>query len=586
MGRLNYTKYSEEINQIRNEFEFIIDEIEDNKCKFIKKEYDEDINKLAKKTNFKVAFIGQYSAGKSSIISGLTNNEDVKVGQGITTDIEKEYCWKNIVLVDTPGIGNEVKEHSEIAYRYMDIADLLVYVVTVQGFDELIAKDFRNIAFDMNKSHKMMLIVNKTSLESIKNRPNWEKHTCDVIEPLNLEDLRVTFIDAKKYLRALNEIEPERINRLTMASNFEELEININNFVKDKGILGRLLTYVEVINSYAIRVLAEITIDDNNKSIQELLQRKRFLVEESRKNLSKKLEREIDNLHTFVIDCSNDYVAKITAEADKEYIDSEFELVTNKINKQCEKVEVQIEDIIEKELELLIKEINELQNSQLYKNIMNEINTEVDFDVNINEKREYDALKKSPDAISGIGKFLGVAGEGFQKWCVNAEKTGKGLKVVSGSDAHKFVLKVGEMVGKKFKPYEAVKIADKISKTGKVLAKVGKVAGVAAAVASPFIATFEEYQEGKFEEKIKSARIETRNNFRVWADEIKKNYAEAKNDILSKTHIAEIKDIDNKIKSLSNEEKLKSNQAERLVELQNNLKKLTDKVKIESDDIF
>ena len=48
--------------------------------------------------------MGQYSSGKSNIISALTGRKDIKIDANVATDIVSEYLWNNIVLMDTPGI--------------------------------------------------------------------------------------------------------------------------------------------------------------------------------------------------------------------------------------------------------------------------------------------------------------------------------------------------------------------------------------------------------------------------------------------------------------------------------------------------
>lgn len=68
----------------------------------------------------KIAVIGKVSTGKSSLINALFN---VKKGEatkahvgavsGVTTKI-KEIQWsKNVTIIDSPGLGDVVKENSQ-----------------------------------------------------------------------------------------------------------------------------------------------------------------------------------------------------------------------------------------------------------------------------------------------------------------------------------------------------------------------------------------------------------------------------------------------------------------------------------------
>ncbi|MEI2369095.1 GTPase, partial [Niallia circulans] len=242
MEQVKYVKYAKEIEKIRDDFNEIVGGISNKKCNALLNEYMNDIIENSGKDSFEIAFIGQYSAGKSTMITALTENMDIKIGQNVTTDKVTEYKWNNVVLIDTPGIGTDQKEHTDLAFRHMDLADLLVYVVTTQGFDDLIARDFKRIAFEHNKSPKMMIVVNKTSLESMDNKVNWENDIKKVISPSTLEDFRVTFIDAKSYLDGLKQPNDRLKNALMVRSNLSGFIAHLNHFVEEKGIIGRLVS--------------------------------------------------------------------------------------------------------------------------------------------------------------------------------------------------------------------------------------------------------------------------------------------------------------------------------------------------------
>ncbi|MEG0774360.1 GTPase [Clostridium sp.] len=578
MEQVEFIRHKKNIEELKKDLDIITNKIQSNNCKVLIRDYKNDLAEQNKNDVFKIAFIGQYSAGKSSIITALTENMNIKVGQNITTDKVTEYKWSDVLLVDTPGIGTDHKEHDELAYRHMDLADLLVYVVTTQGFDDLIAKDFKKIAFERNMSSKMMLVVNKISLESISNKVNWENDVKRVIYPKTLDELRVTFIDAKEYIEALEETDEDDERELIVLSNFSDFVLRLNNFIKEKGIAGKLISEINIIDTYLNRILNEISTDDDRRKIQELLMRKRFLVEGSRKNMDRKIEREVQNLHTGIINISNEFISKITSSNNSKDIADEFEDTKDKVDRLCGDTGIKIEDIVDLELDDLIKKINDLEDSPIYKELLNDFSKDIDFNVNLKEKQDLQKLRKAPDALKDVGKFLGIAGDGFKNWCVNAENVGKGLKALAGSDAHKFVLDVGHFFGKKFKPYEALKIVDKLGKVGEVVSKIGPKIAIVAGIASPLIAVYEEYQEGQNEKHLMDARTATRDNFRTWANEIRDNALEKKQELLSNIHDKELENISNRISSLRNEEKLQSEQSKSLLDLENRISSLVKSI--------
>lgn len=568
MEEIKYVKYANKIDQLKEDFDNIIDRVDNEKCYSLMSEYKNDIAKIKDKDKLEIAFIGQYSAGKSTLISSLTENMNIKTGQNITTDKVNEYKWNNIVLIDTPGIGTDYQEHSDLAYRYMDLADLLVYVVTTQGFDELIAKDFKNIAFTQQKSSKMMLVVNKTSLESLANKSYWEEDIRKVLTPYTLEEFRVTFTDANSYLEALKPKNEKIRSPLIERSNLNNLILNLNDFSEDKGIVGRLLSPLNVLNTYIDKVITETSTNEKEKKVQELLIRKKFLVVESRKNINREIENEIQNLYNSVMIVSDEFLSKITGEKNSSELNYNFQTTKEKVETLCSEVGERIADIVDQELDDLIKKINALEDTPVFKELIKEFNMDVDFHVNFKDKKDANHFKKAPESIRDIGKFLGVAGKGFKSWCINAEKAGNGLRKLSGSEAHKFVLDVGHFFGKKFRPYEALKIVNKFGKAGEVLTKVGTKVSVVTAVASPLMAAYDEYQEGANEKRLLEARNEVRNNFRTWANEIKRNAQEKRADLLNSVHDKELDTINSRIHSLRDKEKLQTKQSKLLLELQ------------------
>lgn len=124
----------------------------------------------------KIVFAGQYSAGKSSILKMLTGCTDIAIGGGITTQQTHEYFWNGLKVVDTPGIGTELRpDHDEIAYSEIAAADILVYVITYNLFDDQIGKNFRKLAIDKDKASEMILVINKMNGTAKGNTPEQQE---------------------------------------------------------------------------------------------------------------------------------------------------------------------------------------------------------------------------------------------------------------------------------------------------------------------------------------------------------------------------------------------------------------------------
>lgn len=91
-----------------------------------------------------VAFIGQYSAGKSTIISALTGRRDIHIDADIATDATTPYDWNGIKIIDTPGLFTDRTDHDDITYEAIAKADLLVFCLTHMLFDTLTVENFKS----------------------------------------------------------------------------------------------------------------------------------------------------------------------------------------------------------------------------------------------------------------------------------------------------------------------------------------------------------------------------------------------------------------------------------------------------------
>jgi len=90
-----------------------------------------------------VVLVGQYNAGKSSLLKMLTGNNDIAIGGKILTDKATSYDWNGIEIVDTPGIETNMnKDHDEITARAIAKADLLIFVITNELFEVIWVQNF------------------------------------------------------------------------------------------------------------------------------------------------------------------------------------------------------------------------------------------------------------------------------------------------------------------------------------------------------------------------------------------------------------------------------------------------------------
>ena len=85
--------------------------------------------------HFSIAFVGKTKAGKSTLHATITGEDwnSIGIGKQRTTRFNRVYEWKNIRIIDTPGIGaaeHDGRKDEEIAKSIIDESDVICYVVT------------------------------------------------------------------------------------------------------------------------------------------------------------------------------------------------------------------------------------------------------------------------------------------------------------------------------------------------------------------------------------------------------------------------------------------------------------------------
>lgn len=564
MNKIKFKVAEEKTIQLFENIKQTLGEIKDDEIAYIVDEYKNKLSDLQQKIKLEIAFVGQYSAGKSTIISAISGNKDIKIGQDITTDIPQPYPWGKLLLVDTPGIYAGRLEHDKASLEYMNKADLLIYVITSQGFTSETAENFRKLAFLENRIDKIMLVINKSSQgDKEASLKNWISDALKVTDPKTADDLFLSVIDAKDYLEALEIENQEDSTELIKYSGFNHFLENLNTFMQHKGILGRLITPLNLIQDYLNRIINLLTAgNEDTKNLLELLNRKHFRLSESKKNILNAVNGHIDTVVANIKKEGNKIANLIEKDGDKKILESESKNSIENLKTLTDDINKKIERSIEIEFSQLQVELDILMQSELAQILINQESIKVTFNTDI----EINGLDKTKvesgiDILNNISRFA----EGFaiNKGAVNTGA--KGLKAVSGSDAHKVIYNVGKFFGHNFKPYEAVKYADKVAKVGSIVGKV--------AVVLPFlVAGYEEYAESKYAEKIKEEKQKVRQSYDEIANEIKNSFQKQFDKVITESYDMELSNTLKIIQGIRNSDKLKEKDVLNIQELlkQNN----------------
>ena len=147
----------------------VANQLEESK-KFLNTQIIQELDKVKKSHQakqralnyFSIAFMGRTKAGKSTLHSIITQEgwESIGVGKQRTTRFNRVYEWKNIRIIDTPGIGaadSGGREDEKVAQSIVDEADVICYVVTNDGIQE---KEFEFLEQLKDKAKPLIILLN------------------------------------------------------------------------------------------------------------------------------------------------------------------------------------------------------------------------------------------------------------------------------------------------------------------------------------------------------------------------------------------------------------------------------------------
>ncbi|MBE9227902.1 50S ribosome-binding GTPase [Phormidium sp. LEGE 05292] len=453
-----------------------------------------------------VAFIGQYSSGKSTIISALTGRRDIYIDADIATDKTTSYDWNGIKLIDTPGLFTERQDHDEITYDAINKSDLLVFCLTYMLFDSLTAENFKKLAYEKGYRWKMMLVINKMSDEAGEEDQkiaNYSKSLVEALKPYSLDEFPICFIDAKDYCESVDEDD----DFLREISQFPTFIDALNAFVKRRRALTKFDTPTRIALSYVDDAQFSLIRNNNQDSaFFELLNR-----------LSRTVRQEPDRLRTKVRGIALKLSAAVANEGTilaraigvNENIEALAKQAENNLKKYCEKAGIKIEEAVKAAVDSLQEDIKDVFQSDLAQAFVAslEVNQKVSAQ-NVDSGVDVDRLRKQVKLLKDIGERAGIE-------LVNlATKTGANtngqafLKAanVAGGNLHRGVYVVGKFLGVNFRPWQAVNIA-------KGIANVAKILGPILAVGLLAVDIYSVAQEEEIDRKLADARREITSQF-------------------------------------------------------------------------
>jgi len=415
----------------------------------------------------RMVLTGQYSSGKSSLIKALTDGAvEPLIDADVATGEVTEYEWDGaVVLVDTPGVQSGLRSHDELAMDAIGNADFILFVVTVSLFDDASRDFLRRLANGLQLHGQMIVVITQTSKRSAAEGVRHQA-VQDALGTATF-NLPIVEVDSVDYLRSLQG--GSRAEAFRDRSRIDELRAMINQVSAERGELARLRQPLHLIRQLCDDAQELFAPDDTSRAALALLAAQSRAISQRRFMLDQSFGRADAD---FKRDCLVDVVGFVDTastlpddqtQAREMLADAEARLIES-LERHATAFAERINRLADSEFDTLSEELLEIGESNRLSLLLRPAGAvSLDTPDRVHSSVSASAAQAgTPIAVDWqkIGDLI-KRGQGW--W-----GAGNGLREASGSLGHKLVKDVGHTFGYKFKPWQALKIADKIGKAAKV----------------------------------------------------------------------------------------------------------------------
>ncbi|MGY1631862.1 GTPase [Geodermatophilus sp. SYSU D01186] len=419
---------------------------------------------------------GQFSSGKSSLVRALTDGAaDVVIDSDIATDEVTEYTWDGAVtLIDTPGVRAGVRDHDRLAEEAISTADFVLFVVTVDLLDDASRRFLRHLALDLGKVDQLLVVV--THAATMKAPEGHREQVIREAVGLIRDAFPVQEVDSSYYLRSLED--ERRRDLLRQRSGIDELRDAINRMSENRGDLAILRQRFQLVRQLCDEGQELFAEDPERRNGLALLalQRKamtdrRVLIDVQYRDAEAKFQ---ENSRTAIADFVDACELPDTSEDDLARAWARLEA---SLNGHADAFAVEVNHLVAQQFGRLGVEMSEIAGSNRAAELLRWSGTIRPRPASAPDPRSRGVPRADAGARSEQGAgWMHDMGD----WLSQAKTfwgAGDGLSGSSGSLGHQAVKDIGHRFGARFKPWQAVRIADRL---GKVL----KVAGIGLQVAT------------------------------------------------------------------------------------------------------
>lgn len=417
---------------------------------------------IAEQSKLRMVVTGQFSGGKSTLIEALTNRAVTPLtGADYTTDEITEYPWSGaVILVDTPGVKSGVRSHDALANEAVANSDFILFVVDVGLFDDASRDYLRHLAHNQRKSDQMIVVISKS--KKMAAQPGARKAAVQEALGTSTFQLPVVEVDATYYLRSLDG--DPRKELLRRESRIDELRGSINEMSEVHGQLARLRQPYQLIRQLCDEAQGLYVTDPNERDALSVLATQRKIVTERRTMMDTAFnaaESEFKSRCLVDVTAFVDTATELPKDADDALEEAKQTLVAA-LGRHSETLADQVNHLAAHQFDVLAVELDETTHSNRAAALLRysgAVTPDAPTSVQTSNPMSRLPSSNSRDGASSIQDVAKWLQQGKSMW-----GAGDGIRKSAGTWGHSVVKDVGHAFGAKFKPWQAVKIANVIGK--------------------------------------------------------------------------------------------------------------------------
>ncbi|MGL5943023.1 MAG: dynamin family protein [Waterburya sp.] len=263
---------------------------------------DTEVLKQQLANPFSIFICGEFNAGKSSLLNQLNNQEIASVGFLPTTQEIESYNpegFGGLVFIDSPGTNSIIEQHQELTENYLQQADIILFVTSVERPLSKSEQDFLTLV-DQTWARKIIVAINKTDLVQEDEAKQIREYISEGLSKI-LAEMPPIFAISAKSGAGITEL---KSFLLAFLAEGEKIKLKL------KGPQNSLLVYLE-------------QLEKQNQNIQSKLQSEKVIFDRTSRRIEERLEEynllfgifrdNIDDLFTNLIQATNQIIDSNTS---------------------------------------------------------------------------------------------------------------------------------------------------------------------------------------------------------------------------------------------------------------------------------